>query len=339
MEEEFVEVGAKPSALPPLPPVPPSAAPDLPAPPPGPPPPPAAPQSYYPPYGYPAPYYVYPYSAPQAPRPLEPRQLRTVQAFDTAVFTCYLLGASFAWSALVAMISIAALGPTLTGDPRLGPTERGWLEGVMIARVIVWLMFAFSALLGLTAFLKFHEGRAEFGPNHERRYREFQALLAVFGALVGGAGLFTFIISNPPNFGFPPQDQVTYLTSLKSSILLSALVWGAACAVSGFLLAGGLSRLVRPFISEEHKKPLNVIPVIFLFVPLIHAALAAAFVGLADVATGTWTDNALHAVAESGGLAGIAAAVPLVLLIRALREAQDRVLSGEVKPDATRRTV
>jgi hypothetical protein len=256
-----------------------------------------------------------------------------------AVFACYLLGASFAWSALVALIAVAALAPTLSGDPRLGGTERGWLDGVLVARVIVWLMFAISAILALTAFLKLHEGRTEFGPNHERRYRELQASAALFGALVGGSGLLTFILSNAPSSSFGPQDQVSMIESLRSSMLLSAVVWGATCAAAGLLLTHSLVRLLRPFLPEEGRRPLSVVPVIFLFVPALHAALSVAFLELAEVATGTWTVTALRAVGESGGLAGLAAAVPLVLLIRALRDAQDRVLTGQVKPDSTKRTV
>lgn len=291
---------------------------------------------YYPGYAYYPPYYPYSYGAPAAAKAAEPRQLRTVQAFDTAVFASYVLGASFAWSALVGAVAIAALVPTLSGSPQLRATEIGWLNGVMIARVIVWVMFGIAAILGLAAFSKLHEGRLEFGGTHERRYRELQATAALFGALVGGSGLLTFILSNSLQTSaspFDPNDQILRLRSLQDSIRLSALVWGASTAAAGFLLSNAFTRVLRDFLPEARHRTLRVIPVVFLFVPLLHAALAISFTEMAAVDTGTWTAASLQAAAESGGLAGVAAAVPILLLVRSLRAAQDRVLSGEVKSE------
>ena len=305
--------------------------------PPPPPGPPVSAPSYYPPYSYP--YYGYPYVYPSPTRPLEPRHLRTVQAFDLSVFMNYLLGASFVWSALVAAVAIAALVPRLAGSGAgIGLTERGWLDGVMVARVVVWLIFALSAILALSAFLKFHEGRSEFGEAHERNYRDLQASIALFGAVAGGAGLLSLIVANGPVPGPGSQDPVDQLISLRASMQLSAAVWGAAVAFSGALIARALVQMLRPFVTERTSMRLKLVPVLFAFVPLLHAALSIAFLGLADVETNTWDAASLRAVGETGGLAGLAAAVPITLLLRALREAQDRVLSGAVKPESAKKT-
>jgi hypothetical protein len=295
------------------------------------PPPPYTP--YYPPYAYYPPYYPYAYSPPPAPKPLEPRQLRTVQGFDTAVFASYVLGASFVWGALVGGIAIAAMMPTLGGTPQLGPTELGWFNGIAVARWIVWVMFGVAGILVLAALARFHEGRLEFGPKHERRWRELQASTALFLVVVGGAGVLTFLLSNqplPPASPLAQQDLVNQVKTLRDSVRLSALIWALSSAGAGLLLSKAFVNFLRDFLPAQDLRALRIFPVVFVFVPLLHGALSISFLELAALDTGTWTVSAVRAVVEAGGLAGIASAVPLVLLVRALRAAQDRVLSGEV---------
>jgi predicted PurR-regulated permease PerM len=147
---------------------------------------------------------------------------------------------------------------------------------------------------------------------------------------VGGAGLLTIILSNPIRTGFPPP--VDDLLDLKASLTLSAVIWGAACAAGGVLFARALVNLLREFIDDDLGRRLSVVPIIVLFIPLLHAALTVAFLNMADVTTVSWDAAALHATGEAGGLAGILAAVPLVILVKAFRDAYDRIVSGEVKP-------
>ncbi len=295
--------------------------------------PPYGPSPYYPPYGYYPPYYSYPYAPPQPPRPLEPRQLRTVQGLDTAVFAAYVLGASFMWSALVGGIAAAAMLPALSGAPRLGATELGWLSGVMVARVIVWVMYVLAGILLLATFARFHEGRLEFGTQHERRYREFQAAGALFAILVGGSGILAFILSNNPS----GPASASSLGTLQDSIRLSALIWGVSTAAAGFALSSAFAQLLKPFLPADRLRALRVFPVVFLFVPLLHAALAISFTELAAIDTGGWTAEPLRGAAEAGGIAGLASALPLLHVVRALRAAHDRVVSGEVKSELSKR--
>ncbi len=288
---------------------------------------------YYPPYAYYPPYYPYSFGPPPPPKPLEPRQLRTMQGFDTAVFASYVLGASFIWGALVGGIAIAAMLPTLAGTPQLGPTELGWFNGIAVARWIVWVMFGIASILVLAALARFHEGRLEFGPKHERRWRELQASTALFLVVVGGAGILTFLLSNqtlPPASPLAQQDVVNQLKTLRDSVRLSAVIWGVSAAGAGLVLSKAFVSFLRDFLPTEGRRPLRIFPVVFVFVPLLHAALSISFLELAALDTGTWAISAVRAVVEAGGLAGVASAVPLLLLVRALRAAQDRVLTGEV---------
>ncbi len=293
----------------------------------------------YPSYPYYTPYYPYPWP-PSPPKPPEPRQLRTVQAFDSAVLALFVLGAAFAWSALVGSVAAAAMGPALGGQALLGNTQAGWLNGVMIARVIVWAMFLLAGALSLVTLSKLNEGKLEFGPAHERRTRELQTSGILFALLAGGAGLVGYILaaSAPaaPN-PFAAPDNVEQLRSLQDSLRLGALVWAAGAAVTGMLFSTAFTRMLREFLPPEDRRPLAVVPVIFLFVPLLHAALSIAFLQLPAVDTNTWTASSLAGAAEAGGIAGIAAAVPILFLTRSLRAAQDRILSGEVKSEALRR--
>jgi hypothetical protein len=206
----------------------------------------------------------------------------------------------------------------------------------MIARLIVWAMFAIAGILALAALSKLHEGRLEFGADHERRVRDLQATAALFGVLVGGSGLLTFILLMSPAPAAGASDQLSRMRALQDSIRLSAIVWGVSGAAAGFVFSLAFVRLLRGFLPPERERPLRVIPVIFVFVPLLHAGLALSFTQLAAVDTMTWSEASLRAAAESGGLAGVAAAVPILLLVRALRAAQDRVLSGEVKSNLTK---
>ena len=305
---------------------------------------PAYPPAYYPSYPtYPSyPYYTpyYPYAMPQAPpRPPEPRQLRTVQGFDAAVLALYVLGAAFAWAALVGGVAAAGLLPALSGQASLGGTQEGWLNGVLVARVTVWMMFGLAGALSLTAVSRMHEGRLEFGASHERRYREMQATAALFVSLIVGAGVLGYILSSytPPDPSpLEPADQFAQLRTVQDSIRLGALVWAGAAAVSGMLFAGSFVRLLREFVAPEKRRALAVVPVVLLFVPILHAALAISFVGLAAIDTGTWTPAALHGAAEAGGMAGLAAAVPLIVLARSLRNARERVLKGDVKSESAK---
>ena len=312
--------------------------------PPAPAPPPQAPgyPAYYPSYpSYPyyTPYYPYPWpTAP--PKPPEPRQLRTVQAFDSAVLTLFVLGAAFAWSALVGAVAAAAMAPALSGQAQLANTQAGWLNGVMVARVIVWVMFGLAGALALATLSRFNEGRLEFGATHERRYRELQTSGVLFALLAGGAGLVGYILTasaptsqNP----FAPSDTVEQLRGLQDSLRLGALVWAAGAAVTGMLFSTAFTRMLREFLPPGERRPLAIVPIVFLFVPLLHAALSISFLQLPAVDTNTWTASSLSGAAEAGGIAGIAAAVPIIVLTRALRAAQDRVLSGDVKSDALKR--
>jgi hypothetical protein len=200
----------------------------------------------------------------------------------------------------------------------------------MAARVVVWLVFGLTSIAVLAAFFRFHEGRLEFGTRHERAYRDFQAAAAVFAALVGGAGLLAFILSNPTEPGLP--TPTTSLFSLKASITLSALIWGAACAAGALFLGASLTRLLKNFLPEESHRKLSIVPVFLFFIPLLHAALTATYLNLVDPSNATWDSATLHAAGEVGGMAGALGAVPLVVLVRAFREAHERILSGEVKP-------
>jgi hypothetical protein len=268
----------------------------------------------------------YPIAAPIPPKPLEPRQLRTAQAFDTAVFGVYVLAAAFVWSALIGLIAVAALMPTLGGNPQLGPTESGWLAGVMVARVIVWVMFALAAILLLAAMARFHEGRNEFGPEHDRLNREMQTAVVMFSFLVGGAGVVVLVLSlNPasPLGGSP-------LRGLQDSLRLTGIVWGATASAGAFLLAHAFLKMAKPFAAPERLRALRVVPIVLLFVPLLHAGLSISFSDMAAIDTGTWSQTTLRAAAEAGGLAGIACAVPLIVLVRALRSAHQRIVNGEV---------
>lgn len=297
--------------------------------------PPAQAPAYPPPYMYPAPYYYPPYYpggyGPAAPPGrFEPKRLRTARAFDTGVFGLLMLGASFAWSALVAAVAAAALMPTLGGNPALGASESAWLDGLMTVRVVVWLIFVLAFLVILGALYRFHEGRDEFGTSNEHGYRDLQAGAALFLALVGGAGLLTFILSNPGAGSFNAPG--TPLAALKASITLSALVWGAAGAAGALFLSAALVRMIRPYLGEESQRKLSIVPVILFFIPLLHAALSAAFLNMVEPANATWTASRIHAAAEVGGLAGALSAIPLVILVRAFREAHERIATGKVKP-------
>lgn len=298
-------------------------------------------QSYqsYPSYPYYQPYY--PYGWPTTPpKPLEPRQLRTVQAFDSAVLSLFVLAAAFAWSALVGGVAAAALAPALSGQAQLGGTQAGWLNGVMVTRVIVWAMFALAGGLALFSLSKLNEGKLEFGPTHERRFRELQTAGVLFALLAGGAGLVGYILaaSAPSASGaFVQPDSVERLRALQDSLRLGALVWAAGAAVTGMLFSRAFSRMLGEFLPPEARRPLAIVPVVFLFVPLLHAALSISFVQLPAVDTGAWNGSALAGATEVGGVAGLAAAVPIIFLTRALRAAQDRILSGAVPSEALRR--
>lgn len=291
------------------------------------------PYGYYPPpYGYyPPPYGYYPnpymQQPPAPPKPLEPRQLRTAQGLDIAVFGVYVLAAAFLWSALIGAIAVAALLPTMNGRPQLGATEAAWLNGVMVARVIVWVMFLIAAILLLAAMSRFHEGRAEFGPEHERKNREMQTSAALFTFLVGGSGVVVLILTlNPAS-----PIQGSPLRGLQDSLRLTAIVWGITGAVSAFLLSRSFIALLRPFVPAEKMRALRVVPVVMLFVPLFHAGLSISFSDMAAIDTGgLWNASTLRAAAEAGGLAGVASALPLIVLVRALRAAHNRVVAGIV---------
>jgi hypothetical protein len=241
------------------------------------------------------------------------------------------------WGALVGAIAIAAMLPTLSGSPQLGSAELGWFSGIMVARVIVWVMFGIAGILILACMARFHEGRLEFGAAHERRYRDLQASTALFAIMVAGAGVLSYILSNqplPPANPMEPQDLTNQLKALRDSVRLSAILWGVSSAAAGLILSTAFTRLLKGLLPPEKHKPLRLFPVVFLFVPLLHTALAISFLEMAAIDTGTWTASAVRAVAEAGGIAGIASAVPLLLLVRALRSAHERILSGELKSDA-----
>jgi hypothetical protein len=285
---------------------------------------------YYAPYPYYPPVYPYPYGYPPAqaapPKPLEPRQLRTAQGLDAAVFSAFVLAGAFVWSALIGGIAIAALLPTMGGSAMLGPTELSWLNGVMVARVVVWVMFLIAGVIFLASISRLHEGRAEFGPPHERKHREVLNSTLFFALLLGGAGLVVYVLSNNP----PSPPQSSPLSGLQNSLRLSAMVWGAAGALGAFVLARSVVSMLKPFVPPEKEKALRVVPVVMLFVPLLHAGLSISFADMAVIETGTWSASALRAAAESGGLAGLAASFPLLVLVRALRSGHSRILSGAV---------
>jgi hypothetical protein len=114
-------------------------------------------------------------------------------------------------------------------------------------------------------------------------------------------------------------------------------VWGAVGAAAAFLLSVAFLKVLRPFLPQERLRALRIVPIVLAFVPLLHAGLAVTFTDYAAIDTGTWSMSTLRAAGEAGGLAGVAAALPLVVLVRALRAAHARILSGEVPSASAKR--